>query len=163
MSKGADNRVILRRSRESQRLREIGLIVFCVFLLLSIWLFRISGEAFVTVVSIAVLLFPSVVVTIRDLYTRIILLDDYISVGRWPWTPRVWRYDEIVGVETKKSNDNSWAWWSETCAVVTFDDGARLKVRESLISVRRFRKLLSEKAGRKFRKPTKSKKNSIQQ
>lgn len=150
----AKNRVILRRSRESQRLREIGLIVFSTLLVISIWLYRVSGEAFVVVLSFVILLFPSVVVTLRDLFTTIVLLDDYISVDRWPWTPKVWTYDQITGVETVKPKDNSWIWWSEIYAVVTFEDGGRLKIRESMISIRRFRKLLSRKAGRRFRKPS---------
>lgn len=45
----------------------------------------------------------------------------------------------------------------ETYVKVVFDDGKKLKVQKSLVSVQKFRKLLRQQTGKTFRKPAKKK------
>ena len=83
------------------------------------------------------------------------LLENYISFTDWSFIPWIYNYDQISQVETVVVDEGKWSIEPETYVKVTFEDNRVLKVQKSLMGVSEFRKHLSQKAGRKFRKPTK--------
>jgi hypothetical protein len=145
-------RLVIRRSKESRTLRKAGLIVNALLFIASFILFYIDSEVWLELFLWAILLLPVSFISIRELFRRVILHEEYISFTTWYGVPRVYGYEEIIGVETVKA-DNEWILWSEDYVNVCFSDNSSLRVLNSLISARKFRKLLAERSGRRYRKP----------
>jgi hypothetical protein len=158
------SRIVLRRSTEYRGLRRIGAVVFLVLSLFFIW----AGiqawrhgtwiEWLIYLAPVLFFLFPSFLVAIRDIFQRVVLLENYVSIVSWHGQPRVYSYDQITNVETFVINANKWwKWEPETFVKVTFKDGKSVKIDKSLMSVRESRKFLRENTGRIFRRKPKRK------
>ncbi len=147
------DRIVLRRSKESQLFRKLGLIFHLVSISISLFsvFYPIDGELQSYAFAISVMLVPVSIISVRELTRQIILHDQFISFKTWYGTPQVFAYNQITGVETVVVKD-SWRWWSENYVIVKFNDGRSLKVLNSLVTARKFRKLLSERSGRRLRK-----------
>jgi hypothetical protein len=76
--------------------------------------------------------------------------------------PKIYSFKQIAQVETVEIKEGQWSLEPETYVKVVFDDGSVLKVQKSLMSVREFRKELTKRAGRRFRKPPKNGKVQVQ-
>ena len=152
--------IVLRRSKEARVLRLIGVVVYSTLSLTVIGslIFDLIAKYWNILLAVVLLTFMrGFLISIRELFRRVVLLDKYISFTSLNPIPRVYSYDQISEVETVEIKEEQWSIEPETYVKVTFEDGKILKVQKSLMSVREFRKHLSEKAGRKFRKTTKKK------
>ncbi len=159
MAEKNESRIVLRRSKEARILREIGIVAYLILVLLFSWAF-ITGwqeEAWITFLALLLFFLRGFLVCIREVFRKILLLENYISFTPWYGLHRVFAYDQICTVETVVVDENKWTWEPETHVRVTFNDGSSVKVHKSLMSVREFRKLLRERTGRTFRKPSKIK------
>lgn len=160
---GYENRIVLRRSKEARSLRAVGIAIYLVilFLLLVSLVWRWENYEWSIVFATLLLFFSrGFFISIRELLRRVTFHESYIAFGYWSFSPRIYSYGQISSVETVEISE-SHSWWSlepETYVKVVFDDGQVLKVQKSLMSVREFRKHLTKRAGRKFRKPSKNEK-----
>lgn len=159
MVEAKQSRIVLRRSKESRVLRGIGIAIYLVLILFfALSIIFATNEYTIWSIVLACLLvvfFRGFFTCIRELFRKVVLLDNYISFTSWSLLPRIYTYDQISQVETVVVEEGAWSIEPETYVQVTFEDGGVLKVQKSLMSVREFRKHLSQKAGRKFRKTTK--------
>lgn len=157
----SEKRLILRRTPEAISLRALGITVYLsvlVLLLFSLSLNWQLGEWNIVFAVPLVFFLRGFLICIRELLRRVSLHEAYISFGFWSLTPRIYSYQQIAHVETVEIEENRWSLEPETYVKVVFDDGRVLKVQKSLMSVREFRRHLTKRAGRKFRKPSKDKK-----
>lgn len=142
-------------------LRVVGIVIYLVLiLLLLLTLTFASNQVFwsITFASLLLAFLRGFLISIRELFRKVLLLESYMSYTSWDLSPRVYTYDQISGVETVVIDESKWKFEPETYVKVTFVDGRVLKVQKSLMSVRDFRKALQQRAGRKFRKSSKRKK-----
>lgn len=156
-----EKRVVLRRSQEARTLRAFGIAIYLGILFLLVASLVWSWEDYEWSIMFATLLLffsRGFFISTRQLLRRVTLHESYISFGYWSFTPRIYSYVQIASVETVEvSESHSWRRLEpETYVKVIFDDGQVLKVQKSLMSVREFRKHLTKRAGRKFRKPSKN-------
>jgi hypothetical protein len=153
-------RVVLRRSKEARFLRGIGIAIYVGSIILFAGSLLSTNGFYWSVFLVCFLLvfLRGFLVSIREFFRKVVLLENYISFTTWGFVPRTYTYGQISEVETVVVAEDAWSIEPETYVKVTFEDGKVLKVQKSLMSVREFRKHLSEKAGRKFRKATKVKK-----
>ena len=161
MVKEKQSRIVLRRSKESRVLRCIGIAVYLFLILLfALSIIFATNEYFwrIVLASLLVAFLRGFFTCVRELFRKVVLLENYISFTGWSLLPRIYTYDQISQVETVLVDEGRWSIEPETYVKVTFEDSRVLKVQKSLMSVREFRKHLSQKAGRRFRKPTKKSK-----
>lgn len=153
-------RIVIRCSKEAKIFRCIGIAIYIALILLFVLsIFTTSAYYWRFVLAFLLVAFlRGFFISVREVIRKVILLENYISFTGWSMLPQVYTYEQISQVETVVINEGQWSIEPETYVKVTFENGKVVKVQNSLMSVRTFRRHLSQKAGRKFRKPTKGKK-----
>lgn len=149
-------RIVLARSKESQVLYALGVGLLVLLLLFFILTF-ISGVTSKDVVDVMVglcgivILGPFLFIAFTEYFRKVVLLENHISIQTWHAVPLVYAYDQIVDIETVRVSEDAFRWRGSHVRL-TFDDGATVKISNSLASARTFRKHLRDKSGRTFRK-----------
>lgn len=159
MAETSVSRVVFQRSKEGRFLRGLGIGIYVLMIVLLLVSLSRNWNWFIwtTIAGLLIVFLRGFVISIREIFRRVVLLQDYIAFNSWLFLPKVYRYEQIASVETVEIREDEWSIEPETYVKVVFNDGAALKVQKSLVSVREFRKQLSTRAGKKFRKQSKKK------
>ena len=160
MAETSENRVVFQRSSEYRFFRVIGIGIYSASFLFLLWSIYFGYDWLIwsTTMGVLILSLRWFLISLRETFRRIVFLQDYLAFNSWILLPHVYPYGQIAFVETVEHSGDLWTIEPETYVKVVFNDGKVLKVQESLVSVRKFRKLLRERSGKTFRKPSKKKK-----
>jgi hypothetical protein len=90
----------------------------------------------------------------RLLGRKIVFLDEYISFRSWPWAPKVYRYEDVVEINSVKAPTDRLEfltqWEFEDNTTVHFADGEKLRIPTSAMPSSKVKKRIEAKTGIKF-------------
>ena len=126
---------------------------FSVFLLIT----AVSDRSVLLILVTAGIAGVSAVILIsiwRLLSRKIVFLDKYISYTGWYGRPKIYRYEDIVDLQTVVAAGewlSRWPPWEfEDNVTIIFADGEKLRVPTSAMKPREVRRRIESKTGLKF-------------
>jgi len=151
------SRLLLKRAKEPFWLWTylIGaalLFILVVYVLATDWR-NVNGLAFLFLFAGGLASLGVVLSIARLLGRKIIFLDEYISFRSWPWPPKVYRYEDVLDIETVKVPSNLELlsqWEFEDNTTVYFADGEKLRIPTSAMPSSKVKKRIEAKTGIKF-------------